>query len=417
MNKKIVQVDKTIVTPYYERFGVQKSGLVAISMVARCKSRTQAGKKIDENLRIELNQLAFRENPLRTRNQFFDTPAAFNGSLLKNKEKTVVLLTLLDAGTHTLGLIPKQGAYIKKIIVEELSGTANPFFEIDSQPEDGDRRPWYTFILIDLPIRLLLVDATIRRRKHDSDDIKVVADGMALQTQQSIKYRFWSFIGELLQIVGASFRKTEQFETELDSGIHYLELFVDRMPLVHAVRLVIEHHNFNERERATGLVQAYKELIKGGAKEFDVDPVMIGAVIHQDQATNVNFVDTLFDNIGGLAGINTSIGIGQVRVKTAREPEQIYDQLGVKTEQDSNVNKNMARVERLKDPWINIRYVAAKIKFSQDRWRNAGFDISTKPEILGTLYNIEDVAHPVDPHENPQANDFGKGVSNNYSLI
>lgn len=54
---------------------------------------------------------------------------------------------------------------------------------------------------------------------------------------------------------------------------------------------------------------------------------------------------------------------------------------------------------------------------TQEGWRKAGFDIIGKPEILGTLYNIEDIARPVKPHPNPRSNEFGKGVKRNYNKV
>lgn len=164
-------------------------------------------------------------------------------------------------------------------------------------------------------------------------------------------------------------------------------------------------------------MQDYASIIKYTAKEFDVDPVIVGAVVYQEQAENVNFVDTLTDYIGGLLHLNTSIGIGQVRIKTAEYLERHYPELDPCQENSSFIDYNTARVEWLKDPLTNIRYVAAKIYFSQKRWEEAGFDIKDRSEILGTLYNIEDVANPINPHDNPEANEFGKGVKKNYKKI
>jgi hypothetical protein len=81
------------------------------------------------------------------------------------------------------------------------------------------------------------------------------------------------------------------------------------------------------------------------------------------------------------------------------------------------VDYNTVRVERLKDPCTNIRYVAAKIHFHQEMWQKAGFDIQSKPEILGTLYNLDDVSHPIEPHANPTPNEFGQGVKANYDKV
>mgnify|MGYP002233702191 CR=1 FL=1 len=69
-----------------------------------------------------------------------------------------------------------------------------------------------------------------------------------------------------------------------------------------------------------------KENINKAAEEFGVDPKLIAAVIYTEQANNMNFRDVLTDGIGGFYGIDTSIGIGQVKVSTAKllEDKGVY---------------------------------------------------------------------------------------------
>ena len=190
------------------------------------------------------------------------------------------------------------------------------------------------------------------------------------------------------------------------------------MPLTFTLFTVISESESKAQIRARRIIEEHAGSIKTAAEEFDVDPVIVAGVIYQEQSTNVNFVDTLADYIGGLLFVNTSIGIGQVRVQTAEELEYKYPQLHPIVKSDHVIQSNAVRVEFLKDPLMNIRYVAAKIAFDQERWKEAGFDISDRPDILGTLYNIEDVKNPKkEPHANPDSNDFGKGVAENYDAI
>ncbi len=213
-------------------------------------------------------------------------------------------------------------------------------------------------------------------------------------------------------------RKTRiDFSESLDRGIHYIEFYADRKPILHEVGLSLKYTENETEKRASDIIQNNALIIKDSAKEFEVDHVIVGAVIYQEQATNVNFVDTLTDYIGGLLGLNTSIGVGQVRVNTAKTLEKFYPKLDPHRQDSWFIDYNIVRMERLKDPLTNIRYVAAKIHFSQERWEKAGFDIKDKPEILGTLYNIEDVANPIEPHTEPEPNRFGKGVEKNYNKI
>ena len=59
----------------------------------------------------------------------------------------------------------------------------------------------------------------------------------------------------------------------------------------------------------------------------------------------------------------------------------------------------------------------ASLNAREDGRREAGFDLSDKLEILGTLYNIEDIDNPIEPHSNPKVNEFGKGVGENYEKV
>lgn len=61
----------------------------------------------------------------------------------------------------------------------------------------------------------------------------------------------------------------------------------------------------------------------------------------------------------------------------------------------------------------NIKYVAAYISYHQKQWAAAGYDISNKPQILATLYNLGDKT----PNSNPQPNEFGEFVGENYEVI
>ncbi|PJC40750.1 MAG: hypothetical protein CO042_02055, partial [Parcubacteria group bacterium CG_4_9_14_0_2_um_filter_41_8] len=228
----------------------------------------------------------------------------------------------------------------------------------------------------------------------------------------------WLWAGSLLGKTPKRVVVEKEFETHLLPNTHYIEMHADKTPILHDVQLDFSENETNAQVRARRIIKENVGIIKTAAKEFEVDPVMVAGVIHQEQSTNFNFRDKLTDYIGGLAGIDTSIGIGQVKVSTAEELEQKFNKLNPIINDKKVINTRAMRVEFLKDPLMNVRYVATKIKFDQDRWRDAGFDISSKPEILATLYNIDSVKEPEKkPHINPDSNDFGKGVALNYNII
>lgn len=75
---------------FVHKIQIKKSGLVAIFVSARCKSKKQINSNTDEDLRVEINGLEFREIPPAKNKQLFNIPASFNGSKLKGLKKSTV---------------------------------------------------------------------------------------------------------------------------------------------------------------------------------------------------------------------------------------------------------------------------------------------------------------------------------------
>ncbi len=409
---------KKIKQPYNHFFEISKSGLVAIFISANCKSKSQLNGKKDEDLRFEIDGLRLREIPPLKNIQLFNIPASWNGSKLKGLKKTIVLLIVLQKGKHVLSLISRDTAFVNDIGIRELSGIQDVKFDIEEQAEDGDRRPWYTFALVDLPLKTLTVKVATRYRWADSDDVKVIIDNHVQKQLKFIFFRFWFFTGFLFKRIFKKETVQEYtFKPNLSQGLHYIEFWADKTPVLHRIELSLKEVETKAEIRANNIIRDNTVLIVEAAKEFEVDPIIVGSVIYQEQSQNVNFIDTLTDYIGGLLHLNTSIGVGQIRVKTAKLLENYYPDLDSYRLDSLFIDYNIVRATRLKDPFINIRYVAAKINFSQRRWKEADFDIKNHPEILGTLYNIEDIENPIDPHAEPRANKFGEGVKKNYTKV
>ena len=237
-----MNIKKKITQQYNHSFKISKSGLVAIFISARCKSKKQIDSNVDEDLRIEINGLKFREIPPEKNIQLFNIPASWNGSKLKGLKKTIVFLAVLNKGEHIISLIPRDSAFIEDIEVKELFGQQEPGFNFEEQAEDGDRRPWYTFILVDLSLDYLSAEITIERRLWDSDDVKIIIDGEVKRKIKGGKYKFWYLIGGILGWIlwrtkGEKRRERIDFDDSLKEGIHYIEFWVDRKPVLHKVEL------------------------------------------------------------------------------------------------------------------------------------------------------------------------------------
>lgn len=411
-----------ITKPYTHIFSVDKSGLVAIEVSARCKAAQQLRSNTDEDLRVVINGLQCREVFPEKYTQLFNVPSAFNGTKLKGLRKSVVFLTVLGKGQHVVSLIPRPSATVEAISIHELQVSRNTVsLDIETKAEDGDRRPWYTFVPVDLPVNEIIVDATVSRRLWDSDDVKIIVNNDVKKSIAGGRHKYWHLVGGLLGWIivgykGQSSRTSVNLSANLDAGIHYLELYADRQPVLHKVTFSFQFIETDAEKRAVQVIIQNAPLIKLVAREFEIDPAIIAAVIYQEQATNVNFIDYLADYIVGLVGVNTSIGVAQIRIDTAAALEKHYSDLNP-LDAASAAGTRAVRIERLKDPLTNIRYAAAKIRFALDQWEKEGFSINNKPEIVGTLYNIDDINKPIVPHGNPTPNDFGKGVARNYSKV
>ena len=59
----------------------------------------------------------------------------------------------------------------------------------------------------------------------------------------------------------------------------------------------------------------------------------------------------------------------------------------------------------------NINYIAAYLRYFQDRWKGVYPEIDGKTDILATLYNQGEIRPP---HSKPEANPFGKDAKNEY---
>jgi hypothetical protein len=150
---------------------------------------------------------------------------------------------------------------------------------------------------------------------------------------------------------------------------------------------------------------------------------MVAGVIYAENALNVNGLDTLTDWLG-FYGLDSSVGLGQVKMSTAKFIEdQGYINKADETEGawhvplvgDVHGSTRMAREKRLENDKINTYYVAAYLKYFQDKWMDAFPEITQRPDILGTLYNLgHQTTHP---NSDPKSRPFGDYVSLNYDKM
>lgn len=186
------------------------------------------------------------------------------------------------------------------------------------------------------------------------------------------------------------------------------------------------------RKNASDIIKANKDTIIKTAKEFGVNPVILACCVFTEQACNVDKIEPLIDTGLGMLGIDTSIGIAQVKISTAK----LMEQKGyVKPIEFAGMNMLTGELQwkipgvpgfisgteqevmaiRLSDKKDSIMYAAAYLKYIQDSWKGEYSRIDGDTAIAATLYNKgfkED-----DPHGDPGPNDFGRYARANYYYV
>ena len=178
--------------------------------------------------------------------------------------------------------------------------------------------------------------------------------------------------------------------------------------------------------KAADKVRENSDNIKNASEFFKVDPQIVATVVFVEQYFNYNWMDELTDRLGA-SGINTSVGLGQVRMQTVKYIEQLglIDPVDVSSSPKYlfglfRKTEDALRYERLMDDRTNLMYVAAYLKSFQDNWSSAFPEITDRPDILGSLYNLGHTNNdgtPRKPHSNPQANWFGEKTKMYYGLM
>lgn len=151
--------------------------------------------------------------------------------------QTISVLTFLQGKDHTVSFKKKQingSAALESVEVFILQPDTTLMLEMNDQAEDGDRRPWATYLLDDFPLRSFIYTVTYARRRRDSDDVKIVVDTVVQASLfKTIKHRFWRLIGSFLPLISPTKTETETITLNLPQQFHTVEFIADRMPLLH----------------------------------------------------------------------------------------------------------------------------------------------------------------------------------------
>ena len=132
---KYQNFNKKIIENFDYDFDIDKRGLYAISITARCRSGKQVHERGGEDLRVEIDGQKFREIPPEKNVQLYNIPSSWNGTKLKGLKKTVVFISWLEKNNHKITFIPRKEAKLEDIKIEFVNTASKVEFNIEEQAE------------------------------------------------------------------------------------------------------------------------------------------------------------------------------------------------------------------------------------------------------------------------------------------
>jgi len=158
--------------------------------------------------------------------------------------------------------------------------------------------------------------------------------------------------------------------------------------------------------------------INDAAKKLDISPRLLASVIYTELRLNVNLLDS-FERVYVSLGNNTSIGLAQIRINTAKwiidtvtDSNSYYFLESKYHEWLPKYERREDIVEILENDSTNCLLAAFHLRQITTRWKHTGFDIWDRPDIVATLYSYglfrRDDNSEIVPHAKPEGNFFGK---------
>jgi hypothetical protein len=193
----------------------------------------------------------------------------------------------------------------------------------------------------------------------------------------------------------------------------YQEILLQEQQEIKDACIIIEGYPRIAKTTAQYKLATNKDIILTSAKKFDVDPYLLGAILI-DEIARADSVENITDMLAVyFIGRNTSIGIGQVTTDVAKNLiiHGYYNPDPDKFSSKEKIKKTTRReiYEYLKHPQHNIFFAGAHMRSLVDEWKKF-VDLNKRPEIIASLYSLQ---HK-DPHSNPQPNNRGLQIVNEF---
>ncbi len=160
-------------------------------------------------------------------------------------------------------------------------------------------------------------------------------------------------------------------------------------------------------EVVKGGLQKDAEIINRVAKETGVSPRMIAAAVIPEQtrffSDNREVFKRYFEPLKLLASLSQfSLGVSGIKQATAVKIEEyskdttsafypgdgMADLLTYPAEDANNQNALFNRLTDEKDHYYSYLYTALYLKQITAQWERAGYDVSKRPDVLVTLFNL-----------------------------
>ncbi len=173
-------------------------------------------------------------------------------------------------------------------------------------------------------------------------------------------------------------------------------------------------------------LQQRAEFFKTASKTFEVNSKILASIIYTERTLNYTWEDEAMDDILAEAGLNSSIGFCQIKLKTAfwievqlNDTSASYVPAKKYLGELSLSNSPEEIIQKLENDSLNILYAAAYLRIIISHWEKRKFPLDERADILGTLYStglFNRNGSERKPNRNPKSNEFGKKAGEVFIL-
>lgn len=194
-------------------FEVTEFGLYAVSITVSCNKNDSVAIRIDSLSK--------------------DSELITKGNTQNRQKEILVFVTTLDQGNHQISIQYSGQPNVEEWHIVKIAEGRE--LRLDVRAEDEDRRRWYVFRLLQLPIANIQLDASVMWHFWDGDNIKLVIDGQIVQNSASKLWKNWLFSARPWNKFVAK-RENKTLVCSLPLGNHSIELWSDKTPILHSIR-------------------------------------------------------------------------------------------------------------------------------------------------------------------------------------